>query len=121
MHIIIGLVLAAFVLWLWLAGHWFGRVLAFLVLGVVIGSIGFGAASSIQFEQPKQAIETTVPECIGQTDPFCLTLQPTAKERATEALPTSAPSPALQIIGFLIGGVVAWFIASLPAHSQRRL
>ena len=30
MHIVAGLTIAGFVLWLWLSAHWFGRVLAFL-------------------------------------------------------------------------------------------
>ena len=37
MEILIGLVLALVVLWAWLAGHWFGRVLAFLVFAVILG------------------------------------------------------------------------------------
>jgi hypothetical protein len=43
MHIIIGLALATFVLWLWLAGHWFGRVLAFLLFGVVAAVVAIAA------------------------------------------------------------------------------
>jgi hypothetical protein len=48
--ILIGLVLAAGVLWAWLAGHWFGRVLAFIVLGALFGlaaaqAIGTGSAA----------------------------------------------------------------------------
>lgn len=37
MHILIGLALACGVLYLWLLGHWFGRVLMFLLLAVVCG------------------------------------------------------------------------------------
>ncbi len=37
MAILIGLVLAAVVLFLWLAGTWFGRVLAFLLLAAILG------------------------------------------------------------------------------------
>lgn len=36
MHIIIGIVLAAGALWLWLSAHWFGRVLALLGIGPVV-------------------------------------------------------------------------------------
>jgi hypothetical protein len=42
-EILIGLVLAAGVLWAWLAGHWFGRVLAFLAFAIV-GGIGLDLA-----------------------------------------------------------------------------
>ena len=48
MHVLIGLTMAIGVLWLWLSGHWFGRVLAFLTFGVVFAGIGgllyYGAA-----------------------------------------------------------------------------
>lgn len=40
MHILVGLVLAAVLLFVWLIGHWFARVLAFLLLGVVFGLSG---------------------------------------------------------------------------------
>ena len=47
MLIIVGLVLAAGVLWLWLIANWFGRVLAFLLFGgisvITIGEILTGA------------------------------------------------------------------------------
>lgn len=42
MHILIGFVLGAGVLWLWLSGHWFGRVLAFLAFGALFAVIGGG-------------------------------------------------------------------------------
>lgn len=80
MHIIIGLVLAAFVLWLWLAGHWFGRVLAFL---------GFG---------------------------FALMLAGSAA-----VLRSGMDSVAIELAADAGSLIVAWFIASLPAHFQHRL
>ena len=40
MAILIGLAAAVAVLYVWLAGHWFGRVLAFLVLAVPLGAGG---------------------------------------------------------------------------------
>lgn len=45
MAILIGFVIAATVLWLWLSGHWFGRVLAFLAFGTVFGVFLFLAFS----------------------------------------------------------------------------
>lgn len=39
MEILIGLALGAGLLYVWLSGHWFGRVLAFLVLAGILGSI----------------------------------------------------------------------------------
>jgi hypothetical protein len=44
-EILIGLVLAAGVLWAWLAGHWFGRVLAFIVFAAVLAAIVGGLIS----------------------------------------------------------------------------
>jgi hypothetical protein len=43
MHILIGLALAAALLYFWLIGHWFARVLAFLLLTAVFG-LALGAA-----------------------------------------------------------------------------
>lgn len=40
MHILVGLVLAAVLLFVWLIGHWFARVLAFLLLACVFGLSG---------------------------------------------------------------------------------
>lgn len=39
MHILIGVIVALAVLAGWLTGHWFARVLAFLLFGVVFGFI----------------------------------------------------------------------------------
>ena len=49
MAILIGLVLALVVLWAWLAGHWFGRVLAFLAM-VAILFFGVAIANGQQNE-----------------------------------------------------------------------
>jgi hypothetical protein len=37
MHILIGLAMAAALLYFWLLGHWFARVLVFLLLGAALG------------------------------------------------------------------------------------
>lgn len=39
MEILIGLALGVALLYLWLAGHWFGRVLMFLLLAGIIGGL----------------------------------------------------------------------------------
>lgn len=53
MHILVGLLLATALLYFWLIGHWFARVLVFLLLGAagfVIGAIsGHDAPASIIF------------------------------------------------------------------------
>lgn len=46
MLIIVGLVLAAGVLWLWLIANWFGRVLAFLLFGPLLGFLCGALASA---------------------------------------------------------------------------
>ena len=46
MHILIGLAIAVALLYFWLIGHWFARVLVFLALGIGIFAI---AASAINF------------------------------------------------------------------------
>lgn len=40
MHILIGIVLALGLLYFWLQGHWFARVVAFLLLAALFGLIG---------------------------------------------------------------------------------
>jgi hypothetical protein len=40
MHILIGLAVAVALLYFWLIGHWFARVLAFLLLAVCMGAGG---------------------------------------------------------------------------------
>jgi len=40
MHIIVGLGLALVLLYFWLLGHWFARVVMFLALAVAFGALG---------------------------------------------------------------------------------
>jgi hypothetical protein len=40
MHILIGALLALGLLWAWLSGHWFARVVMFLVLALCFGAAG---------------------------------------------------------------------------------
>lgn len=40
MELLIGLILAIVVLWLWLVGHWFGRILAFIAFAIGLGAGG---------------------------------------------------------------------------------
>lgn len=40
MHILVGLVLAAVLLYFWLTGNWFARVLTFLLFAGVLGFLG---------------------------------------------------------------------------------
>lgn len=44
MHMLIGLVLGCGLLYFWLVGHWFARVLVFLPLAFLLGFIGIGIA-----------------------------------------------------------------------------
>lgn len=41
MHILVGLILALVLLYFWLIGHWFARVVAFLVLAMLLGGAGW--------------------------------------------------------------------------------
>jgi len=40
MHILVGLVLALVLLYYWLIGHWFARVVMFLTLATTFGALG---------------------------------------------------------------------------------
>ena len=44
MHILIGLCMGLALLYYWLLGHWFARVLMFLLLGAVFGMVGLAIA-----------------------------------------------------------------------------
>ena len=52
MVVVVALVIGAFVLWLWLAGHWFGRVLAFLSFSAVMVGLAALFMSSRTLETP---------------------------------------------------------------------
>lgn len=41
MVILVGLAFFAFALYAWLVGHWFGRVMAFVVLSILLGFAAF--------------------------------------------------------------------------------
>ena len=77
MAILIGLVLALVVLYFWLVGHWFARVVVFLAFAVILGLLIGGL------------------------------------------MPPLDPHAALNPLGFLIGGVVAWFVSGIPIYRQR--
>ena len=40
MHILVGIVLALVLLYFWLLGHWFARIVAFLIFAAVLGLLG---------------------------------------------------------------------------------
>jgi hypothetical protein len=119
MHILIGLVLTVGVLWLWLGGHWFGRVLAFLLIATVAGLIGAWGGSSILFAPPHQVAvaHTEIAECVGKTDPFCQSMRSGVPEPIQAPAPIA--SPALEIIGALVGIVLAWPLSGIPIYHQR--
>jgi hypothetical protein len=77
MHFLIGLCLALALLCFWLQGHWFARILAFLLL---TGCLGFVLWA---------------------------------------LLPTLNPPKEGNALGFLVGLVLAWPIASLPTYYWR--
>lgn len=52
MHIIVGLILALVLLYFWLLGHWFARILTFLLLAAMFGVIG---AMLTGMEKPPEA------------------------------------------------------------------
>jgi len=78
MGIAVGVVLALVALYFWLLGHWFARVVAFLLFVVLFGLIGSAFTGS---------------------------LGPAATNHGW--------------VGFLIGGVVAWFVSGIPIYYRR--
>jgi hypothetical protein len=55
MHILIGLAAAVALLYFWLVGHWFARVLVFLMLVVLTGFCGGALFASIAVKQAETA------------------------------------------------------------------
>ena len=56
MHILIGLAIAVALLYFWLIGHWFARILVFLLFGC--GGFAGGAAIAGLFPNPSLAAAT---------------------------------------------------------------
>ena len=122
MAILIGIAAAVAVLYVWLAGHWFGRVLMFLLLAVGFGLLGASAGANVQFGQTQPV--AAVYEAPRPKGPPVSEGQAIAD--AYRALPESntpalapIPSPALEIIGALIGIALAWPISSIPIYYKR--
>jgi hypothetical protein len=78
MHILIGLVVAAALLYFWLIGHWFARILMFLLLTVGVGLVLW------------------------------------------VLLPPLTPPKDGNAFGFLIGLILAWPLAGIPAYYWRQ-
>src|ERR1700733_1267971 len=63
MHIIFGICLGLALLYFWLIGHWFARVVVFLMLVAIVGTIGGTIASRIA--DGLTAPETTAASPLG--------------------------------------------------------
>ena len=120
MHILIGLAAGAALLYVWLIGWWFGRVLMFLLLAVSFGLLGAWAGANILLEQP-HPVATVYDKgpSISQGKSSILDAYDTGSDTPPPA-PPSIPSPAVEIIGVLIGLALAWPISSIPIYWHRR-
>ena len=56
MHVLIGLCLGVALLYFWLLGHWFARILAFLIFAALFGIVGGNLCAQIDSN-----ISATVP------------------------------------------------------------
>lgn len=112
MHILIGLVLACGLLYFWLAGNWFARVLTFLPLAVLFAVL-CGAGGKAAFHP------TFTPAQIAQFRyEFTTSVRLSDEEVSERAFNHSGPG-----IGYLTGAmgiVAAWYVSGIPIWYWRR-
>jgi len=89
MHILVGLVLACGLLYWWLVGHWFARVLVFFAFALLLGAIGAGITSSIPYPGHPGALAAT------------------------------PPSSSSGIAGLVLGMILAWPVSGIPIYYRR--
>ena len=108
MHILVGLVLAAVLLYFWLIGHWFARVLAFLALAPALGLAGWiGGLAMVP--PPSEAQRADARQHVS--DPYSVELvDHYARQQRNDAQP---------LIGALLGLALAWPVAGLPIYIGR--
>jgi len=127
MHLLIGLLLGIVLLYFWLLGHWFARVLVFLplaVVGFVAGgeiAAGYGEEwAAAHRPQVVAAPETHKPG--GATvEEVLATLERRAPAPQAAAQAVAAPASPLWFLPFGVvpGVLLAWLIASLPIYYWR--
>jgi hypothetical protein len=139
MHIIIGLAAAVALLYFWLSGHWFARVLAFLLFATVIGFIGATLGGQIDTMAPPQAAAVVDCSSVGnpydrklcegdasvaartmtgaEIDQAFIDADKAARISAAVAKPAS---PIFAWLGCIVGIAGAWPVASIPIYVTRR-
>jgi hypothetical protein len=92
MHFLIGLGLFLGALYFWLIGHWFARVVVFLLFAALFGMIGANLGSHLDIQ-------------------IAISAAPTA--------PRVDPAPVMAIIGLLGGFALAWPVSGIPIYYWR--
>jgi hypothetical protein len=142
------LVAGAVLLYFWLTGHWFARVVALFPLAVVLGAMGYAAGEHLQpiaalaapdgvvvAQAPKDPCtqtnlppgvvarawnpDTRICEDLDSTDAF-LTGKLPAPGWTPVPPPAQPKSTTFAVIGCLAGAIAAWFVAGIPVYVRRR-
>jgi hypothetical protein len=110
MHILIGLVLALVLLYHWLLGHWFARVVAFFPIAAVVGFVGWMVGMGLQPEPTAEQLrDARYHVAGGYSDDAAVSHY--ARAHQSEGIPT---------LGAMGGIAAAWFISGVPIYWRRR-
>jgi hypothetical protein len=140
MAILIGLVVFLIAIYFWLIGHWFARVMVFLVLAIA-GVAAGGSAAAYYGEQWAASQTPSViavrkaypPGAENETDadgvPTVEALKAKVAKMAKDLhwqqpVPPPRPSPKapalLVVLGCGVGAVLAWPLSGIPVYYRRR-
>ncbi len=133
---LLSICLALGVLYFWLLGHWFGRVLAFLIFAALFGMMGGSLGAHIDSDMSATVASGAPPAPLPGSrlyDAAHMTMEGFAKKYgpmtdedflaqigAVAPAKKPEPRPAFPIIGFILGTALAWPISGLPVYYHRR-
>jgi hypothetical protein len=95
MVILIAVVLCVGLLYFWLVGHWFARVLVFLALMVLFGMIAFATMNAVL----EGVLRDPLPDWWRRTPKWIM--------------------PVSVLLGLVIGPVAGWFASMIPTYYWR--
>jgi hypothetical protein len=118
MHIIVGLILALTLLYFWLLGHWFARVVTFLGLTVICGFAGYLAGAQMADHARNHVV---IPgKFIPATHNPADVMSYFDLQEPPRVIVDEPPSPVPSIVGVALGAGFAWWISGIPVYWNRK-
>jgi hypothetical protein len=124
------------VLYFWLLGHWFARILAFLIFAALFGMIGGSLCAHIDSDISATVASAPPPAPLPGSrlyDAAHMTMEDFTKQYgpmthedflaqigAVAPAKKPEPRPAFPIVGFILGAALAWPVSGLPVYYHRR-